>query len=364
MKKPGHQANLIEEVQHWERVLQAGGSAERAAFAAWIRRSPEHLQAYLEHLSLLSEISRLDPDHQFDIDNLLAQSGGNVVPLTTDHLGAADRQSRTKIPRMRWLGYAAMFLMALLVARLSLWPRTTPEWTDYATATGEQRRIALPDGSIIEMNTQSHIRVAYRAMTREIELISGEAVFSVQHNADRPFRVHARTTVIEDVGTQFATYVRPDASTTVSVLDGRVQLSAEIAPSQLRNSEVGSTGGADSDLQPKRLTQPTQISAGEQVRLDANGALANRATLNIAEAASWRQHRLFFEDASLEEVAAEFNRYNRQKIQVVQDVIVAGKRYTATWDPFDPASFIEYLHRDHTLTVQTEGDRTVIQARQ
>jgi transmembrane sensor len=345
-------ASLIEEAQDWERALKSGDPAARTGFTAWIRRSPEHVQAFLQLLSLQEELGGLDPDKQFDLRQLLTETSGNVVPITSARVqhGAAQRVAR------RISGYygLAAALVGLAVG-IELWQaRSTPTWTDYATVTGEQRRVALPDGSIIELNTQSHVRVAYTKKMRDIELIDGEAVFGVQHNALQPFRVHARGSVIEDLGTEFSVYIHPDSSTTVAVLAGRV----EVSPDSLRT-----TSAPASTTSALPSNGPTGVSAGQGVRIDASGKMIDRFAVNVAEAAAWRQHRVWFESASLEQVVADFNRYNARKIQIDQSPVIAQKRYTATWDPYDPASFIEYLQADPALIVQTERDRTTVRAR-
>lgn len=347
-------ASLIEEAQDWERALKSGDPAARTGFTAWIRRSPEHVQAFLQLLSLQEELGGLDPEKQFDLRQLLTETSGNVVPITS----ARVQHDAAQTPVRRISGYyglAAALAAVLLVVGIELWQaRSTPRWTDFATVTGEQRRVALPDGSIIELNTQSHVRVAYTEKMRDIELIDGEAVFSVQHNALRLFRVHARGSVIEDLGTEFSVYVRPDLSTTVAVLAGRV----EVSPDSLRtNSAPASTTSA------LPSNGSARVSAGQGVRIDASGKMIDRFAVNVAEAAAWRQHRVWFESASLEQVVAEFNRYNARKIQIDQSPVLAQKRYTATWDPYDPASFIEYLQADPALIVQTERDRTTVRAR-
>jgi ferric-dicitrate binding protein FerR (iron transport regulator) len=64
-----------------------------------------------------------------------------------------------------------------------------------------------------------------------------------------------------------------------------------------------------------------------------------------------REHRLWFEGASLPEVAAEFNRYNKRQLRIRNDAAVLKKRYTATLDAFDPESFVQALQDDPTLTL-------------
>lgn len=364
------QAELLEEAEEWQSRLANGGPAERAAFAGWVRRSPEHLQVFLEHLALETELHGLDLSQQFDLEELMAHGWGNVVPLAGSAPATPRGPGSTRlqaIARGRYALAASLIVIALLLGLLlrGWFFRQTPDWTDYVTATGEQRRIALPDGTIIEMNTQSHLRVADLARSREVELLAGEAVFNVQHKADRPFRVHARAAMFEDLGTQFSIYVLPDGNTSLGVLEGRVQLSHEGSTSLALMSASQSTARTNREADVNRGAGPEQIVAGEQIYVDSVGRLIKRVPLDITEAAAWRQHKIWFENAPLVQIAAEFNRYNTRKIQVVEGSLIDQKRYTATFDPYDPDSFIEYLHEsDPNLVVKSRGSYVVIQARE
>jgi len=353
---------LIEEAQRWHQALQQGGASERAAFVAWIRRSPQHLQAYLQHLALAAEIDGLDGDRELDLEALLERSSSKVVHLTPEKPALAPSPDPSVRARRPWRCPAAVAATGVLAACcLWIYYLANPEWSDYKTGTGEQRRIALRDGSIIELNTQSHIRISSRAHLREVELLSGEALFNIHHDETRPFRVHAADNVIEDLGTEFSIYVRPDASTTVSVLEGRIQIFSKGA------TQTGLLGGpsASTNTQPGQPSgsYPTQVSAGEEVRI-AHGAPIKRVSLNVTEAtAPWRGHRLWFDNATLAEVAAEFNRYNARKIQVASDPALLKKRYTATFDAYDPESFVAALRDDPALVVESNDERMLIQAR-
>src|SRR5207237_721875 len=107
----------------------------------------------------------------------------------------------------------------------------------------------------------------------------------------------------------------------------------------------------------------TQLSAGEEAHIAAGGKFIRRAKIDVNEAAPWREHRLWFEGASLPEVAAEFNRYNTRQIRVGDDVALLKRRYTATFDAYDPESFVQALRDDPTLTVQSNDAGTLIRAR-
>lgn len=351
-------AGLIREAQDWERALASGGPTVNAEFAAWIRRSPEHLQAYLECLSLEKELATLDESRYLDLDALRAQISGNVVPIAAERLRPIETHPGRRGAYRVYLAACALAACTGLGLCVSLWhPRHERAWSEYVTVTGEQRRVLLPDGSVVEMNTQSKIRVSFLPAIRELELVSGEAAFTVQHDAARPFRVHAGGSWFEDVGTEFSVYLRNSSRTTVSVLSGRI----DIVPD--RGHEQSTDPKSEAPSLTSNAVPATLVSAGEQVDLDHGGRVVDVVKISVTEMAGWRQHRIWFDGASLEDVATEFNRYNTKKLRVESSVALAKKHYTATWDPYDPASFIEYLKSDPTLTIEWDGDRTVIRTR-
>jgi transmembrane sensor len=357
-----HGGSLSEEAQRWDRALKNAGPAERPAFAAWIKRSPEHLAAYLQHVAIETEMQRLDANGDFEVEALLAKASTNVVQLTSSmpRTAAAFLPNSGCAGRRRLFGaIAASGLLAICLILTGVLSR--PRWTDYTTDTGEQRRIVLPDGSSIELNTQSHIRVSFRAKSREVDLLTGQVLFNVQHEPARPFRVHVRDKVIEDLGTQFSIYLRPDASTTVSVLDGRIQiLSVAPAPTGNLSASIEAPLG---DGKSEPISKSTQLSAGEEIHIATGGRLMKRAKVNVAETAYWREHRLWFDGASLLEVAAEFNRYNKRQLRIGNDPALLKRRYTATFDAYDPESFVQALRDDPALTVQSNEEGTLVLAR-
>jgi transmembrane sensor len=235
---------------------------------------------------------------------------------------------------------------------------------EYVTQTGEQLRVPLTDGTIIELNTQSHIRVTYSAHARDVALLSGEALFAVRHDARRPFRVHIDRTVIEDLGTQFSVYRRADSTTTLSVIEGNVQVSSEPARFPWFTSPPKSSVTAPPNAHSSALLrEPARVDAGQEVRIVANGELLKRDTADSTHTAAWRQHQLWFDGSSLSEVAAEFNRYNIRKIRIRPGESIARKRYSGTFDAYDPDSFVQFVHQDPSLQVVADDRHVFIQGR-
>ncbi len=118
------------------------------------------------------------------------------------------------------------------------------------TSLGEQRFFKLDDGSVLYLNTQSRVEVRYSRAARVVRLIEGEAMFTVEHDAARPFRVMAGPTVIQAVGTRFNVY-RTRLSTTVSVVEGVVKIAADVPAAA---AEVNTSSGSAATEQAAHFT--------------------------------------------------------------------------------------------------------------
>ncbi|MCX6955280.1 MAG: FecR domain-containing protein [Verrucomicrobia bacterium] len=206
-------------------------------------------------------------------------------------------ESRTR--RAGWIlwAVAAAACMALIANVALRSDRVTepPAMVHYETAIGAQRSITLADGSTVRLNTDSAIEVRYSAGERRVELARGEARFAVTKDASRPFIVAAEGTESRALGTVFAVR-RREKETELLVTEGRVKFGAtgDRAPTV----EVGA--GQTSVCDPQN-PQPPRVQT-----LDA-GELARRV--------AWERGRLICRaDMPLAEVAAEFNRYHRQKL--------------------------------------------------
>lgn len=226
------------------------------------------------------------------------------------------------------------------------------------TSVGEQRTVRLVDGSIVYLNARSRIRVAFSSAERDIELDEGEAVFKVAHDVARPFRVHAGGATVQAVGTEFNVYRRA-SETTVSVLEGKVEIRpAEHVSASTDGSAkdspalTGAVGKADA---------PVLITAGEQARITSR-AVTKQAEPDVIAAVAWRQRRLVFRAARLEDIAAEFGRYSPQRIQL-EDAVAREMRFTGTFDADDPGSLVLFLEKLNELSVRRDGEDFVIHAK-
>ncbi|MEK1942081.1 MAG: FecR family protein [Pseudomonas sp.] len=166
---------------------------------------------------------------------------------------------------------------------------------DHHTAPGDQQRIELEDGSIIEMDARSRLNVEFSATQRHISLGGGAAVFHVQHDAKRPFVVSAAGGTVTAIGTVFE--VREQgAGIKVTCSEGVVA--------------VNQSGA-------RQL-----LSAGEQLRYGEQGISA-QAKVDAEQELAWRQGLLVFKNRPLQELVDELNRYHRGRIVLTSARIAA-----------------------------------------
>jgi ferric-dicitrate binding protein FerR (iron transport regulator) len=69
-----------------------------------------------------------------------------------------------------------------------------------------------------------------------------------------------------------------------------------------------------------------------------------------------------FRGNTLEDIAAEFNRWNRRPIRIVGTPL-AGRVFDGALDSDDPQSLLDFLRTEPQLEVRTDGEEIVIRAK-
>jgi transmembrane sensor len=336
---------IAEEAARWVIELEESRPGDLATFAEWLEASPRHVEEFLLASAIWKELDGIDADKRIQVDQLIA--------LATQNVRRLDPPATTELPAparpTKWSLAVAGLAVTLVVALLLFVPSVSQI---YATARGEQRAFKLEDGSIVSLNTQSRVEVSYSPQARTLRLVDGEALFTVEHDPVRPFRVITQDTVIQAVGTQFNVY-RSKAGTTVAVVEGIVQISTR---SETDSADMRLIAGTQA------ITEPARVAAGEQVRLLPRGEVVKEVVADLTHVTAWRERRLVFRGESLATIAEEFNRYNRIQIHV-EGQAARDKRLTAVFAADDPHSLLQFLQGDAVLDVRAGGQEVWIRAR-
>lgn len=326
--------------------VDADASIE-VGFAAWLKESPVHIEEFLTLEITWRELDRLDPSKSLRVEELVARAKANIVALDAACFKRTPEPADKRQMRRWWLGAASVVVALTGTMYLSQF-RTTASDT-YVTSLGEQISFTLEDGSVVHLNTQSELRVSFTAEERRVELLDGEALFQIERDPERPFRVVASDTVVQAIGTRFNVY-RHGGRTEVTVVEGRVSVLRAASDPE---SPVPSAG-AVIDV----ASGPVTLVAGEQVTVSAGGAVARMDIEDTGEITAWRERRLVFRNDTIAEVAEQFNRYNRLQIDVSGRI--ASRQLTGVFDADDPESMLNFLAEEPSIVINRHPDRISI----
>jgi transmembrane sensor len=217
----------------------------------------------------------------------------------------------------------------------------------YATPIGGTASIPLRDGSNITLNTASKIHVAVTDQERRVELDQGEAYFEVAKDPSRPFIVIAGDKRVVAVGTRFSV-LREKDEIRVVVTEGKVRFDSASAPLSFEPSN-------------KRPAAPLLV-AGTIARASDTAVLVETRPLQRAEEIlSWRSGYLTFDETTLADAIAEFNRYNTRKIYI-QDPGVAALRINGKFRATNAQAFIRVLRDGFGIQAEGSEGRIVLSA--
>lgn len=228
-----------------------------------------------------------------------------------------------------WLAIAAA--AALLAVALGLRPMLPgDESREFATGRGEVLRMALPDGSLLTLNSDSRLQLRYQEDERRLVLLQGEALVDVVRNPMRPFVVRTGKTDVVAVGTSFSVRKGHGEAFEVLVNEGVVDI-----------------------RQPEPWQEPLRVRANFSV-VSPNGSDVRIEPLEqekVLRRLAWREGLLAFEGDTLADAALEFARYSDVHI-LIDDPAVANKRVVGVYSANDPEGFAKAVADSFGLRVE------------
>ncbi|WP_066270500.1 FecR domain-containing protein [Hydrogenophaga palleronii] len=265
---PAPEPAVVEEAIAWLVRLQSGEAqpADWEACQRWRAAQPTHAMAWERLQRIQGRFNGL-PD------------GPRARTALDDARRDMTRRRALRLLSVAFVGGATAWLVRPLLPVDQL-------LADHSTGAGERRRIELPDGTLVWLDTRSAVDVRFTAAERRLVLRQGRVALSTGRDGAasvyRPLWVETRHGTARALGTRFQVGL-DEASTQVQVFEHAVE------------------------LQPREAAVPRRLQAGESGRFDASG-VHEVAALNPDQDA-WTDGLLVARDMPLGELIRELARY-------------------------------------------------------
>lgn len=242
----------------------------------------------------------------------------------------AEGKAFTKSRRSKQKSLSAGLLIVALAG--GLW-QMDPAWRteDVQVAIGQRQNRQLPDGSQVLLNSGTHLRIEHRLRSRQLELVRGEASFTVVHE-DSPFIVRSQDVRVRDIGTVFN--LRSDSrGVDVGVIEGSVEVSNGRAAPQILNvgQQVQATARQIGVVQP---VKPEALTA-------------------------WQHGKLRFDGTPLSEVVRTLQQYRTDPIRVA-DAATGQLRLSGEFDTERVEALVGMLPRILPVSLVRAADGSVM----
>ena len=345
-------------------IAEDNSIANQQALQAWLLESASHQKAYNQLQSMWQMADELSADL---FEEELAQLPVVEKPKV-EFIQPTNQKNEQPHFLMQLISfftlrrtlYMASFASAIFAVLLifpqtgqGVKPLTSPLYSqntlranEYQTALGEHQTINADDGSVIVLAAKSRVFIDYSAAQREIYLLSGEALFTVAKDKERPFVVHNQGRTVQALGTIFN--VRESKTMMeVAVLEGIVEVKAQ----------------ADINNDKTKSLQVTKLVAGQALHLDKLGSFSDTLAFEINERMAWQDGRLNYINTHLANVVFDLKRYSDLSIHI-PDEQVANLGYTGSviYDKVD--DWLIALPYIFPVEVQRHGNTVVIAKRE
>lgn len=298
------------EAAMWVARLQSSDATpeDHSRFRQWLAQDPSHAVAYDELCALWGDLRH--------------------VPIP------ADRLKKLRRRRSATLATITSLVVAAVVSAGAYRMGVVDRWqSDYYTVVGEVRSIRLEDGTLVDLNTDSAIAIRYSQDERRVQLLRGEAFFSVARNPERPFIVDDGALTARAVGTRYS--VRTAHSrfpADVQVEEGRVEVATP---------------------HDRALLDP-----GAAATLTDSGEL-QVSRRDVDSQTAWRDGKLVFSEKPLGEVLAILQRYRHGRI-VILDEKAARQKVSGVFDLSDTDRVLGALSESLPVKVTHVTDMMIL----
>lgn len=290
-----------------------------------------------------------------DLDDLAALCAEDLEPATP-----------TAPPPTTRVGVKVAAMAACLMVMVGLFAgivsQSGPEGAllaRHVTAIGEQRTIALSDGSSIILNTNSDLEVLFDDKVRLIKLHRGEAYFEVAKDTNRRFRVDAGDNAVVAVGTAFIVH-RKIGTVDVAVTHGIVELQQA-----LPREKLYTTGEKRNDTDPgdrqqdRHWTSVAAMVVGQSASIpDGGGEIIRDKIGDMERVLDWTDGSLVFQGEPLSEVVKSISRYSGYRFEI-EDNDLNSLRVGGVFKVGDVTGLVEALEASFGVDAEFTGEAEI-----
>ncbi|MFA5488857.1 MAG: FecR domain-containing protein [Candidimonas sp.] len=278
---------------------------DRRRFERWKNAHPEH-ELQFRNMQRIWQASRYLPRDELRAALNMREPVARKAGMTRRRFGIA-------------LAGACTASLAGGIAVHRLWLDSPLQTIPIVSARGERRQVALPDGSMLDVNTDTRAMARMYAEKHVVELLEGEIFFAVQRDPARKFIVEAGHGRIDVTGTRFN--VRRDGQ--------QVHVSVE-------------SGAVDVSSGAWWRRRSRTVVRGRGVIASAGQALSEVHKVELGRVLAWQRGKIVFENTPLEQAIAEINRYLAQPARLDAPAL-RGYRIAGIVSIEDPQALIDTL---------------------
>ncbi len=262
----------------------------------------------------------------------------NATVLRTERVIALRASVPEQMPFWRRRGWnmtlraVAALIVAVSIGAVAQTFIVKPTARVFATTVGGREVIRLNDGSTIELNTDTVLKISPGGSARDVILEKGEAYFQIKHDAARPFVVTLGEHKVVDLGTRFLIRKEKD-QLQVSLLEGRARFDAPMS----------------------KDTPSIDMRPGDVVSVkNGSVSVSRKADAVLSSQLSWRNGVIVFDSTQLSAAAAEFNRYGGKTLVIADGA--AGLKIEGTFQLNNVEAFADAVHVAFGLRVEERAN--------
>ncbi len=210
-----------------------------------------------------------------------------------------------------------------------------PDMTVFAER-GQKAKLALPDGSVVWLNSDSEIRYGSRFDKRErVVSITGEAYFEIAKDPKRPFIVQTPGLKVKVHGTTFNINTYNTTETKVALLEGSVEILT----------------GSNSSTMLKPNEMAVYNTTSNRISIEKN---------NVMYAFDWKNNRIRFKDESLESITTQLARSFNMEVNIKSEELKK-RRFTGDFSHHETVEQIfDIMSSNNKINYSIKGNKIEI----